>query len=203
MQLDQEEKGFSFSKQGPLDMRMDPTNDLTASEIINEWSEEKLGEVFRDLGEEPRWRRAAKLIVEARKQSPIVTTKQLGDLIAKSLGKGGKKKLHPATLIFQGLRICVNRELESIQKALPKAIELMRFGGKMGVMSFHRLEDRIVKDCFKKAAVVPAQNKYKEMLYRPMLKLLNKKPLVASEKEVKLNPRSRSAKLRFAQKVMS
>lgn len=202
MQLDQHEKGFSFSKEGPLDMRMDPSESLTAREIVNEWSEEKLGEIFREFGEDPRWRRAAKTIVESRKSQSIETTKELADLIAKTLGRGFKKKLHPATLIFQALRICVNRELESIQKALPKALEVLSFGGRIGVMSFHRLEDRIAKMIFKEGATVPAQNKYKEYVQKPMLKLLNKKPMQASLEEVRMNPRARSAKLRFAEKVM-
>lgn len=201
MQLDQREKGFSFSKEGPLDMRMDPNEPLTAKEIVNEWPEEKLGEIFREFGEEPRWRRAASVIVEARKNGLIESTKELADLIVNSLGRGFKKKLHPATLIFQALRICVNRELESIQKALPKAIEVLSFGGRIGVMSFHRLEDRIAKTIFKQGATVPAQNKYKEYVQKPVLTLLNKKPIVASQEEVRSNPRARSAKLRFAQKA--
>lgn len=201
MQLDQEGKGFSFSKEGPLDMRMDPHESLTAEEIVNEWSEEQLGQVFRDFGEEPRWRKAASVIVGERKNTPFKTTKQLAEVLAKSLGKGWKKKLHPATLIFQALRICVNRELEAIQKALPKAIERLNFGGRIGVMSFHSLEDEIVKKFFKQAAFVPAQNKYKEYLKKPTLRLLNKKPLIADIEEVRANPRARSAKLRFAEKV--
>jgi len=201
MQLDQGEKGFSFSKDGPLDMRMDPHESLTAREIINNWSEEQLGEIFREFGEEPRWRRAAKMIVEEREKNAIETTKQLADLIANSLGRGFKVKLHPATLIFQALRICVNRELESILKALPKALEFLSFGGRIGVMSFHRLEDRIVKTIFKEAAAVPAQNKYKEYIHKPFLRLLDKKPKTASDAEVRENPRSRSAKLRFAERI--
>jgi 16S rRNA (cytosine1402-N4)-methyltransferase len=202
MQLDREEKGFSFSKEGPLDMRMDPSEELTAADIVNEWPEEKLAEIFRDFGEEPRWRRAAKIIAEARSKGAITTTKQLAELIATSLGKGFKKKLHPATLIFQALRICVNRELETIQKALPKALDRLSGGGRIGVMSFHRLEDRIAKELFKQGATVPAQNKYKEYVEKPTLRLLNKKPLVASEAEVRVNPRARSAKLRFAEKMV-
>ncbi len=201
MQLDQHKKGFSFSREGPLDMRMDPSEDLTAREIVNEWPEEKLGEIFREFGEEPRWRRAAKTIADAREKNPIETTKQLAELLSSELGRGFKKKLHPATLIFQALRICVNRELDAIMEALPKAIEVLSFGGRIGVMSFHSLEDRIVKGVFKDAATVPAQNKYKEYVQKPVLRLLNKKPLVADVAEVKRNPRSRSAKLRFAEKV--
>lgn len=201
MQFDQSEKGFSFSKEGPLDMRMDPSESLTAQEIVNEWPEEKLGQIFREFGEEPRWRKAAKVISEARRKKKIETTKQLADLISNSIGKGIKKKLHPATLIFQALRICVNRELESIQKALPKALEMLSIGGMIGVMSFHSLEDRLVKTLFKQGASIPARNKYKDYIEKPMLKLWNKKPLEASREEVQKNPRARSAKLRFAEKV--
>jgi len=201
MQLDQEKKGFSFRKSGPLDMRMDKTEPLTAKEVVNTWSEEDLGEIFREFGEEPRWRKAAKIIVETRRKKPIETTKELADLIATSLGRGFKKKIHPATLIFQALRIFVNRELESLQKALPKALEALSVGGRIGVMSFHRLEDRIVKSIFKEGASLPAQNKYRGYAQKPYLKLLQKKPEVASVEEVRTNPRARSAKLRFAEKV--
>lgn len=202
MQLDQREKGFSFRMEGPLDMRMDPRSELTAKEIVNEWTEEEMGEIFREYGEEPRWRRAAKTIVEARKEKAIETTKELADLIAREMGKGFKKKLHPATLIFQALRICVNRELESIERALPKAIEMLSFGGRIGVMSFHRLEDAIVKGVFRSGAAREARNKYKEYEKKPMLRLLNKRPEMAGEEEVTQNPRARSAKLRFAEKVL-
>ncbi|NGX38301.1 MAG: Ribosomal RNA small subunit methyltransferase H [Chlamydiae bacterium] len=201
MQFDRESKGFSFSKEGPLDMRMDPHEELTAREVINEWSEKKLGEIFREFGEEARWRRAAKIIVEARGRGSIETTKQLADLIAQSLGRGFKKKLHPATLIFQALRICVNRELEAIQKALPKALEVLSCGGRIGVMSFHGLEHRIAKAIFREGATVPAQNKYKEYVQKPTLRLLSKKPQVPTDEEVRFNPRCRSAKLRFAEKI--
>lgn len=201
MQLDQKEKGFSFQKKGPLDMRMDPKDPLTAEEIINLWPEEKLGEIFRELGEERHWKKAARVIVEAREEKAIRTTSQLAELLAKTLGRGSKKKLHPATLIFQALRICVNRELEAIQTALPKALSFLSTGGAIGVMSFHRLEDRIVKGIFREGATVPARNKYKEAAAVPYLKLLSKKPIVAGVEEVARNPRSRSAKLRFAEKV--
>lgn len=201
MQLDQGEKGFSFSKEGPLDMRMDPEDSLTAREVVNKWSQDKLEWLFREYGEEKRWKQAAKTIVEARKKNPIETTKQLGDLIASSLGRGFKKKLHPATLIFQALRICVNRELEAIQTALPKAIQALRIGGRMGVISFHRLEDRIVKNIFKEAAARPVKRKGAVSSSEPVLKLLTKKPLVAGYKELRMNPRARSAKLRFAERI--
>src|ERR1700691_1159299 len=123
MQLDQPEKGFSFSKEGPLDMRMDPTSShLTARDIVNQWSEKELGELFQQY-EEPRWRRSAKAICEARRKRKIETTTDLANVIAEALGSHGKKRLHPATLVFQALRIYVNQELESLQKGLMKAIE--------------------------------------------------------------------------------
>ncbi|MBP7074923.1 MAG: 16S rRNA (cytosine(1402)-N(4))-methyltransferase RsmH, partial [Rhabdochlamydiaceae bacterium] len=143
MQLDQGEKGFSFMKEGPLDMRMDPDSELTAADVVNSYSEEKLGEIFRDMGEEPQWRRAARAIVYARENKPIETTHELSSILKKSLGlkKGGR--LHPATLIFQTLRIVVNRELEAIEKGLSKALKFLAPLGRIGAISFHSLEDRI------------------------------------------------------------
>lgn len=201
MQLDKKEKGFSFSKDGPLDMRMDPHSALTAKEIVNQWSEKKLGEMFREFGEEPRWRRAAKAIVEARRKKAIESTKELADLLVQAIGKGIKRKLHPATLIFQGLRICVNRELEAVEQALTKALSFLRVGGRIGVLSFHSLEDRIVKGILGRAAFAPARNKYREEIKQPYLKLVTKKPAIPSKKEVGKNPRARSAKFRIAEKV--
>lgn len=195
MQLDQCEKGFSFSKEGPLDMRMNPLQRLTAQEIVNRWSEEKLGALFRNLGEEPRWKRAVKAIVEARRKQVISTTKQLADLIVAALRTPLKGKLHPATLIFQALRLCVNNELESVSQGVAKATRLLNTGGKIGVMSFHSLEDRIVKNVFREAAFVSKQGE------GAWLRLLTKKPVVPRLEEVAHNPRSRSAKLRFAQRL--
>lgn len=188
MQLDQGEKGFSFSKEGPLDMRMDPEGELTADEIINKWSEKKIGELFRDYGEDPRWRKAAAVIVESRRRRPIKTTTQLADLLSEHLGRI-RGKLHPATLIFQALRICVNRELDALQQGLEKAIQRLSPGGRLGVISFHRLEDRIVKEAFRAAAIG-----------KKGVKLLTKKPLVPTLEEEKRNSRARSAKMRFLEK---
>lgn len=202
MQLDQGQKGFSFSKEGPLDMRMNPQNPLTAKEIVNEWPEEKLGKIFRDLGEEPRWRRAAEAIASSRQKQEIDTTKQLADIILSALGFSGRKKLHPATLIFQALRIAVNDELGSLEIALKKALSLLAPGGRMGVLSFHSLEDRIVKNIFRSAAR-PARSKReaKAQGIESMFHLLTKKPLVPTEQETRVNPRARSAKLRFIEKL--
>jgi 16S rRNA (cytosine1402-N4)-methyltransferase len=198
MQLDKGYKGFSFSKEGPLDMRMDPTADLTAKEIVNQWPEQELANLFRDLGEEPRWRRAAKAIVDARRQKPIQTTTQLAAVISSALKTPLKGKWHPATLIFQALRMCVNRELDAIAEAISKAIRLLSKGGRIGVMSFHSLEDRIVKNIFKESSSQPKKGSNGPL---PVLRLLMKKPLAPLFTEVKKNPRSRSAKLRFAEKI--
>jgi 16S rRNA (cytosine1402-N4)-methyltransferase len=199
MQFDQGEKGFSFSKDGPLDMRMDRSMPLSAKEVVNRFSEEEMGKIFKEYGEEPRWRQAAKAIVAARRKSPIETTRQLADILMQAIGKA-KKHLHPATLIFQALRICVNQELDSVKTALPKAIDWLSSRGRMGVISFHRLEDGIVKSIFKEAARV-ASKRDKGSLVSPLLQLMTKKPLVASEQERRFNPRARSAKLRFAEKI--
>lgn len=185
-QIETEARGFSFMKEGPLDMRMDQTLPLTAAEVINKYSEKKLGEIFRDLGEEPRWRAAAKAVVQARSKKRIHTTTELAGILKEAVK--GKKHLHPATLVFQALRIYVNDELNVLQKGVKSAIESLCPQGVIGVISFHRLEDRIVKNIFKENA-------------SSTLTLLTKKPLIPSNQEVKANPRSRSAKLRMAKKT--
>jgi 16S rRNA (cytosine1402-N4)-methyltransferase len=199
MQLDQSQKGFSFLKEGPLDMRMDPTSDIMAQDIVNSWSEKDLGELFQKYGEEPRWRRAAQAIVEARRKKSIRTTKELAQVILDALKSPLKGKWHPATLIFQALRICVNRELDAIAEGVFKALKFLKQGGVIGAISFHSLEDRIVKNIFKEAAA-PANKRDKQAL-PPILRLLTKKPLTPTLKEIRLNPRARSAKLRFAEKI--
>jgi 16S rRNA (cytosine1402-N4)-methyltransferase len=199
MQFDQGYKGFSFSKEGPLDMRMDPSSELTAKEVVNSWPEAELGNIFREYGEEPRWRRAAKAIVEARRKKKIETTTQLSQVITSALKTPLKGKWHPATLIFQALRMCVNRELETIAEGVSKAVHALSSGGRLGVISFHSLEDRIVKNIFKAASSRPKKGEVNAPL--PFLKLLTKKPIAPTLQEIKLNPRSRSAKLRFAEKM--
>ncbi len=192
MQLDRPEKGFSLYKEGPLDMRMDPSSDLDAESVVNFCSEKDLGKIFRDYGEEPRWRAAAKAIVEARRKKPLKTTTDLTEALKSVLTWGGRrgKKINPMTLVFQGLRIYVNDELGGLEKALPKGIEALAPGGRFGVLTFHSLEDRIVKHTFRQFA---SQEK--------TIKILTKKPLIADAEEIKRNPRSRSAKLRFIEKL--
>lgn len=187
MQLDQAQKGFSFSQEGPLDMRMDGRQKLTAERVVNSFSEKDLGEIFRELGEERRWRVAARAIVQARKKKPIKTTHDLSGVLSPVLRKS-KKKIHPLTLVFQALRIYVNDELGALSQVIPEAFSLLAPGGRLGIISFHSLEDRIIKHTFKALAME------KKAI------LLTKKPLVADPKERRMNPRSRSAKMRFLEK---
>ncbi|MBM3198700.1 MAG: 16S rRNA (cytosine(1402)-N(4))-methyltransferase RsmH [Chlamydiae bacterium] len=197
MQLDTARRGFSFLQEGPLDMRMNPLQELDAKEVVNTWSERELGELFRDYGEDPRWKAAAKIIVQERRKGVITTTKQLADLLATGLRTKIRGKLHPATLVFQALRLFVNKELSVLESALKKMIAHLAPQGIVGVISFHSLEDRIVKHIFREAS---AKVKERGHTILPILQLLTKKPVVPSWKEVRSNPRARSAKLRFAQR---
>lgn len=192
MQLDRPEKGFSFNKEGPLDMRMDASQRLTAAEVVNSFSEKELGSIFRDYGEEPRWRQAAKAILLFRKQKPIKTTLDLVEALKGVLTWGGRrgKKIHPMTLVFQALRIFVNDELKGLEKTIPQAIQLLAPQGRFGIIAFHSLEDRIVKHTFRRFATEEKS-----------VRLLTKKPIEADEEEVRRNPRSRSAKMRFIEKL--
>ncbi len=182
-QLDEAGRGFSFNREGPLDMRTDLSQQLTAKTVVNTFSEKELGAIFKEYGEERRWRSAAKAIVEARKKRKIATTRELCDVLAPVLGKS--RKIHPATLIFQALRIYVNDELNSLQEGLQTAISLLKPKGRLVVISFHSLEDRIVKQTFRAS---------KEIV------ILTKKPLIAHREETRNNPRARSAKLRAIEK---
>jgi 16S rRNA (cytosine1402-N4)-methyltransferase len=185
MQLDVRERGFSFMGDAPLDMRMDPDGDLTAEEVVNRYSEKELARIFFEYGEERRSRPVAKAIVEARKKKKIRTTGQLVEVIKPAATKG---RLHFATLVFQALRIEVNDELRQLEKGLKSAIHLLCPEGRIAAISFHSLEDRIVKNIFRDE--------------RESLKILTKKPVGPSEEEIKANPRSRSAKLRAAERIV-
>lgn len=203
MQFDLPEKGFSFMRKGPLDMRMDPTKSLTAAEIVNTWSEGELGRIFRDYGEEKRWRAAARAIVASRKEKPIETTLELAEILQKTLPYV-KKGINPATLIFQALRICVNAELEVLKTAIPAAIDLLTPGGRLAVISFHSLEDRIVKNEMRFAASDKFNTDGIEGVFldkEPIVRPVTKKPVIPSDAEIAGNPRSRSAKLRIIEKI--
>lgn len=204
MQFDQPEKGFSFLHEGPLDMRMDPEGPLTAEEVVNSWSEAELGRVFREYGEERRWRKAAYAIVKVRAERPIKTTLQLGAILDPVLRVWPQKKgIHPLTLVFQALRICVNGELEVLEKVLPQAIDALAPGGRLAVITFHSLEDRIVKRAFRFAASDKEQTTGLGGLFldkEPTVDLVTRKPISPSTEEVATNPRARSAKLRVVEK---
>lgn len=203
MQLDMAEKGFSFMRDGPLDMRMNPDNPLTAAQIVNNWPESDLAKIFRDYGEEQRWRAAAHAVVTARLQRPIETTQDLVNILRPVLFNR-KKNIHPLTLVFQALRICVNDELGVLQRVIPQAIEALSPGGRLAVISFHSLEDRIVKNCFRFAASDKESTQGLEGLFidkAPTVEIITRKPILPSDDEIAANPRSRSAKLRIVEKL--
>lgn len=194
MQLDNAERGFSFMRDGPLDMRMDSRQKLTAEKIVNEWSEEELAMIIREYGEEPRWKKAGRAIVIARRKDRIRSTTQLATILSQTLKTKMRGRLHPATLVFQALRIAVNHELSSIDDGIRKAIQWLSPNGKIAVMSFHRLEDRIVKNIFRSYSQPKEMKEF-------FLKVFTKKPIVPSFSEKRNNRRVRSAKLRVAQKI--
>ncbi len=198
-QLSDPERGFGFVAGGLLDMRFDQTRGQSAAELINTLDQDELAELIYRYGEEPASRKIARAIVAAR---PISTADQLAAVVEKTIGRHGR--IHPATLTFQALRIAVNDELGALMSALPQAADLLRGGGRVAVISFHSLEDRIVKEYFRSASEEPIvqPDDPPGTVYRPaVLRLLTRKPIVASEAEVSSNPRARSAKLRIAEKI--
>lgn len=204
MQLDQKEKGFSFMQEGPLDMRMNPEEGLSAADIVNTWSEQEIGRIFRDYGEEKRWKKAARAVVEKRAQAPFQTTFDLKQALMPVLAPFAKKTIHPVTLVFQALRIAVNRELERLSLFLPQAIDKLKPKGRLAVISFHSLEDRLVKHFFREAASDKWDTRGIGGLFldkEPLIEVISKKPVTASLQECLENPRSRSAKLRIAEKI--
>ena len=205
LQLDRVERGFSFQKDALLDMRMDQTQELTAFDLVNRASAEELEEIFSKFGEE-RWaRRISRRIVEVRKAGEIRTTGQLAQIVQLAIPKSAQpRKIHPATRVFQALRIAVNRELDGLGEALEKAVSFLKPGGRLCVISFHSLEDRIVKDTFlrlAKGCQCPPWFPRCVCGQKPSLRIVQKRPITPSEEEQTENPRSRSAKLRVAEKV--
>jgi len=201
-QLENAQRGFSVMRNGPLDMRMDPRTAWTAADIVNRYSEEDLIRLFRDLGEEPAARRIASLIVKMRKEAPFLETLQLARAIEKVIGRHGRR--HPATQIFQALRMEVNDELGALEAGLRVLTERLEAGGRIAVISFHSLEDRIVKNFFR--------DRSREWIDKPEwpeprpnpdrdLNLITPKPVEPGENERRVNPRARSAKLRVAEKI--
>jgi 16S rRNA (cytosine1402-N4)-methyltransferase len=186
LQFSDAARGFSFQAEGPLDMRMDPQSEPTAEQVVNQFDERELADLIYEFGEERRSRRIARAIVRSR---PILTTAQLAAVISAAARSMKHERIHPATRTFQALRIFVNRELDDLRKLVEAAPQLLKPGGRLVVISFHSLEDRIVKDALREGA---KQGHYK---------LLTKKPVTPGEEEIDRNPRARSAKLRAAERI--
>ena len=188
--LDTSRKGFSYLKDEPLDMRFDTKNDLTAAEIINTWDIKKIEEILKEFGEEKYVYRISLAIKEARKKERIIGTQQLVDILKRTLPKNyDNKRIHFATRTFQALRIAVNNELQTIEEGLEQAIKILEPNGRIVVISFHSLEDRIIKNIFREKAKIGELN------------IITKKPITPCSEEIKNNSRSRSAKLRAAEKI--
>ncbi|HLI76596.1 MAG TPA: 16S rRNA (cytosine(1402)-N(4))-methyltransferase RsmH [Acidobacteriaceae bacterium] len=201
-QLDQPERGFSFQTDAPLDMRFGPTAQHSAADLIAELPQDELRRIFSEYGEERYSGRIARHIVEERQRAPILTTRQLATLVARS--KPGTEHINPATRIFQALRIAVNDELGRLQAALPQALQILAVGGRLAVISFHSLEDRIVKQFMRREArdcVCPPDLPQCICGHKATLRILTPRPIAADESETRNNPRARSAKLRVAEKI--
>lgn len=204
-QLDTPERGFSYHHDAPLDMRMDNDASVSAYEVINQWSYEDLVRIFFRYGEEKFSKQIARKIEATRETSPIKTTGELVELIKEVIPAPARRKGgHPAKRIFQAIRIAVNDELAVFEKSLHQAIDLLNQGGRISVITFHSLEDRICKAAFKKASEIPDLPHGLPIIpaeFKPVLKLVTRKPIIPSEEELEHNNRARSAKLRVAEKL--
>ena len=204
MQLDEKDRGFAYSFDAPLDMRMDATEELTAAKILNEYSEDDLNRIFKTYGEERYARAIARQIVKIRSKSPFTTSKQLTDIIAKVVPFiPGKSTGHPAKRVFQALRIEVNRELEILEDTIPAVIDALKVDGRVLVLSYQSLEDRIVKQALVAASTssAPLDLPIELEQHAPILRLLVRGAEKANEEEISRNPRSASVRLRAAQKI--
>lgn len=202
-QLDEPRRGFSFRFEAQVDMRLDPRVGLSAEEFLERAPHEELVRAVRDYGEEMHWRRVVGAIESARGKGVLGDTQRLADLVAQAVGgKSRGMRIHPATKTFQGIRMAVNDELGQIERALPKAFDKLAIGGVLAVISFHSLEDRLVKRYFRRMAGRPEHRRDSrtEDMREAYGRLLNGRPIVAGEEEVRINPRSRSAKLRIFKK---
>jgi len=201
-QLDEPTRGFSFMNDGPLDLRMDQQSKRTAADLVNTESEEDIERVLREFGEEPQCRRIARAIVRARQKQPITTTAELARIVEAAIGRKGKR--HPATLTFQALRIAINDELAALHQFLELAPRWLKPGGRLVVISFHSLEERIVKQTFNHLAapfIDRPEWPDKRVNRDHCMKLVTRKPLEPSEDEIKRNPRARSARIRVAERL--
>lgn len=209
-QLDYAERGFSFARSGPLDMRMDQTRGPTAADIVNESTEAELVRIFRDYGEDPQARSVARAILKRRLEKPFTETTDLANVIAAASHYKERSRKHPATKVFQALRIAVNAELEELETLLRDFPKVLSAGGRCGIISFHSLEDRLVKQGFKQLVEgdkpqfdrhVPITAAQLEAMYEKRFQIIKPFPLEPTDQEVERNPRARSAKLRVIEKL--
>ena len=204
-QLDESERGFSYMSDAPLDMRMDESESFSAWNVVNQWPEEKIKRILYDFGEERYAPRIAAAIAERRAKAPIDTTFELVDIIKGAMPAAAlREKQHPAKRSFQAIRIAVNDELEAISRLMEEAVDRLAPGGRIAVISFHSLEDRIIKNSFnsrENGCTCPREFPVCVCGFVPTLKSVTRKPILPSDKELEENPRSRSAKLRVAEKV--
>jgi len=204
-QLEHSKRGFSFMKNEPLDMRMDAKLQFTAYDLVNEMSVEELSNLFRDYGEESFSRKIAKSIIKSREQKPLQTSKELAALISNSIPrKFHPKRIHPATKTFQALRIAVNNELENLETFIEKAVKLLKVGGRLVIISFHSLEDRIVKNYFKdlhSSCICPTDLPVCRCEKESTVKIITRSPIKPGEEEILENPRARSSKMRVVERI--
>jgi 16S rRNA (cytosine1402-N4)-methyltransferase len=201
LQVDTGERGFSFRQEARLDMRFDPAQAVTAHQVVNQYSESELADIIFRLGEEPRARRVARAIARSR---PIDTTTQLADVVARALGGTARGRIHPATRTFQAIRMAVNQELDNIQQGLEQAISVLIAGGRLAVISYHSLEDRLVKNMLRREAsdcICPPEAPACVCGHRASIRLVSRKVLKPSSAEARSNPRSRSARMRVAERI--
>jgi len=219
LQLERSERGFSFASDAPLDMRMDQNSELTAAELVNKLSERELADMIFEYGEERGARKIARAIARQRDREPIATTKQLADVVVRALNIPGRRRIHPATRTFQALRIAVNDELKALERFIPAAISKLTRGGRLGIISFHSLEDRIVKRSFLREsgrcicetqrgqrgagrkAGADAELICEQCGARRRISILTRKPVRPASEETERNPRSRSSLLRVCEKL--
>ncbi|MHB8114561.1 MAG: 16S rRNA (cytosine(1402)-N(4))-methyltransferase RsmH [Bellilinea sp.] len=200
MQLDTPQRGFSFQSQGPLDMRFDPTQPLDAAELVNNLPENDLADLIWRYGEERGSRRIAAAIVRSR---PVTTTQQLAEIVSKAMG-GQRSRIHPATRTFQALRIAVNQELQAVESVLPLAVKALSPGGRVAIIAFHSMEDRLVKQYFRRESrdcICPPDQPVCVCGHKATLREITRHPIIPTEEETLTNPRARSARLRVAEKL--
>jgi 16S rRNA (cytosine1402-N4)-methyltransferase len=205
-QIQDQRRGFSFLAEGSLDMRFGPLSDLTAEKILNTYNQKELIEIFKSFGEEKLAKPISQKIIEMRKKAPLTSPKQLVEITSEIYRKyyRGKSKINPATKVFQALRIAVNQEFENLKEILPQAVKLLIKGGRLVIISYHSLEDKIVKEFFKQESrdcICPPQRPTCQCQHKKTLKIITKKPATPKEEETTENPRARSAKMRVAEKI--